>query len=111
MKETYLHYSLAAKCIKKRREENLTLQMKLNSHNSNTHLAHLDLTVCLVQNPAHYHAYEVWPKASPWLIVDLVKHGQWVIHTATSKTLLAIVEQFVLNFNISCIIWPLDMCV
>jgi len=48
-----------------------------------THLAHLDLTVHLVQDPSYCHAHKIWPKASPWLVIDLVKQGQWVIHAAT----------------------------
>lgn len=74
-----------------------------NSHISSTHLAHLDLTVCLVQNPAHYHAYKVWPEASPWLVVDLIEHGQWIIHTTTSNILTGNQQWAAyLSFSIPC---------
>jgi hypothetical protein len=62
-----------------------TSDCRLKSQMNFTNLAHLDLTVCLVQDPAYNHAHEVRPEAGPWLVVDLIKQGQWVIHTTTSK--------------------------
>lgn len=38
-----------------------TYDCKLNSQMNLTNLAHLHLAVCLVQDPAHNHAYKVRP--------------------------------------------------